>query len=724
MLVNQYSKQDSLYPVQNVFVSTDKNYYKPSETIWYGAFILNSSSYIPDYKSLFVQVLAPDNKVVLSQICKIEDDVASGGFNLPDTLSGGYYILRAYTKINEILQGANVFRKQIYIDNHRKYFYSSSALQQIRKKRRKRKRIYPKIYPRNGELLAGVTNKVYYDVVNYLGKNTKISGVLKNSKRKVITEFKSKEGRGYFEFVPNVDMRYTLFVKSKYRKAKIELPKAVRNRIFFNDIKIKNEKVIVDIKPNFKSKESTMQRKFILFARIPGKTVWYNSFNINIEKQIVTIPQSKIPVGVIRFVLFDEFGRKHAEKLFFNKKENKIRVVEKYKETADSVYANLTIIDNQNKPVNGYFSVLIKNEDKNISFANDNIENYFTINSRINKVSKDSHNEDYELLINTSSKTEYSRAKSLDYKDDEISISGTVTGLVIKTPVPGVKVVLSVLDKYNDRFVTTTDKNGKFKFDNLNYKDSFEVLIESFNSSNIKKHIINLDEYEYPQTPQFPIDDIDTEFKMMKKGRDYYLANYDYEAASKQKKVSTNSGKLHRTANKTIFFDEIDISGYTNVLPILSSYVPGISENGMSALRGRNSINLSSEPLYLIDDVPVDKSAVATMSPNDVLYVDVVNSTNAAIYGSRGANGVIAIYTKQGFNINIGELRKTILGFHAIKKFSPQEKTVFWQPPTKISSNANFSFAFKKTDNQSYFIHVQGLTDKAIPFYYMKKNKF
>ncbi|MEJ7767239.1 MAG: TonB-dependent receptor [Chitinophagaceae bacterium] len=73
-------------------------------------------------------------------------------------------------------------------------------------------------------------------------------------------------------------------------------------------------------------------------------------------------------------------------------------------------------------------------------------------------------------------------------------------------------------------------------------------------------------------------------------------------------------------------------------------------------IRGTNSINGTSEPLYIIDGLQIsngggvnDVSPLSTINPNDIESVDVLKDASAtAIYGARGANGVILITTKRG----------------------------------------------------------------------------
>ncbi|PPK94342.1 TonB-linked SusC/RagA family outer membrane protein [Nonlabens xylanidelens] len=71
--------------------------------------------------------------------------------------------------------------------------------------------------------------------------------------------------------------------------------------------------------------------------------------------------------------------------------------------------------------------------------------------------------------------------------------------------------------------------------------------------------------------------------------------------------------------------------------------------NSLIQLRGISSINGNTEPLILVDGVPVDEDAFATFNPNDVENMTILKDAAAtAIYGNRGANGVILITTKRG----------------------------------------------------------------------------
>lgn len=99
--------------------------------------------------------------------------------------------------------------------------------------------------------------------------------------------------------------------------------------------------------------------------------------------------------------------------------------------------------------------------------------------------------------------------------------------------------------------------------------------------------------------------------------------------------------------------------GSTNTLDKqLSGRVAGVQVTQISGqpgasttirIRGTNSILGNNEPLYVIDGIPYGNSINADINPNDFESIEILkDASSTAIYGSRGANGVILITSKSG----------------------------------------------------------------------------
>ena len=87
-------------------------------------------------------------------------------------------------------------------------------------------------------------------------------------------------------------------------------------------------------------------------------------------------------------------------------------------------------------------------------------------------------------------------------------------------------------------------------------------------------------------------------------------------------------------------------SGYSNIYEYLQGRVAGMEVVGTSIrIRGDHSINSSNEPLLIVDGMEV--SDISDLSPDEVETIDVLkDAATTALYGSRGANGVILITTR------------------------------------------------------------------------------
>ncbi|WP_291867191.1 TonB-dependent receptor [Maribacter sp.] len=71
--------------------------------------------------------------------------------------------------------------------------------------------------------------------------------------------------------------------------------------------------------------------------------------------------------------------------------------------------------------------------------------------------------------------------------------------------------------------------------------------------------------------------------------------------------------------------------------------------NSSVQIRGVSSINGNTEPLFLMDGVPVNEDNFRSLNPNDIESISVIkDAAGSSIFGSRGANGVIVIKTKRG----------------------------------------------------------------------------
>lgn len=126
--------------------------------------------------------------------------------------------------------------------------------------------------------------------------------------------------------------------------------------------------------------------------------------------------------------------------------------------------------------------------------------------------------------------------------------------------------------------------------------------------------------------------------KSGEKAREYAIGYGYVKDADKLNAVSQMSSK------------DMNFSQYTSMHELIRGRFAGVQvqSNGDIVIRGVNSLNLSSAALIVVDGVPTDGSVLYSLVPSNVKSINIIKDGSSAIYGSRGANGVVVIETKKG----------------------------------------------------------------------------
>lgn len=139
-----------------------------------------------------------------------------------------------------------------------------------------------------------------------------------------------------------------------------------------------------------------------------------------------------------------------------------------------------------------------------------------------------------------------------------------------------------------------------------------------------------------------------------------------------------------------------------NIMNSMAGKLPGVNVvpdaapggTGSIRVRGMSTANSSNDPLYIIDGVPTDN--INCINPSDIETMQVLkDAASASIYGSRAANGVVVITTKQGkgdrmsININYAASAQTIAKRYEMLN-AQQWGQAYWQ----ASRNSNLAPSF------------------------------
>ncbi|MBR5850408.1 MAG: TonB-dependent receptor [Alistipes sp.] len=211
----------------------------------------------------------------------------------------------------------------------------------------------------------------------------------------------------------------------------------------------------------------------------------------------------------------------------------------------------------------------------------------------------------------------------------KVTVSGVVTSAEDKLPLIGVTVVTEsfngVATSIDGDYTIEVEAGTKLTYEYVGYQ-TVEWLVPTG-----KSHVTH-DLVMSPETQQVE-EVVVIAYGVRKKGT---------VAGS----VSTiKAEKIENTP--TAAFDQA-LQGQVPGLTVLSN-TGEPSAAAVMTIRGTNSINSGTAPLYILDGVPISSSDFNTINPADIESLSVLkDASSTSIYGARAANGVIVITTKRG----------------------------------------------------------------------------
>lgn len=278
--------------------------------------------------------------------------------------------------------------------------------------------------------------------------------------------------------------------------------------------------------------------------------------------------------------------------------------------------------------------------------------------------------------------------------------------------------------------------NGRFIFRDMDYLDSAQVTITA-EDSRLKNFI-----YVEIESPNSVFESLHGKYRSQISWPAGLIATYQerilMQRLNKEQDVMDLEGvtveaqtiekeeeeikKIYGAGDVTIDPEKIPGAvGFTNVFQLIQGRVAGVqvTVNGLNAsvtIRGVGSLTSGTQPLYLLDNMPVDAGTLLQVNPRDVANVDVFKDpSKTAIFGAQGANGVIAVYTKTGASVSVsvgGTLVTRYGGYsvprefyqpkYDIKDFSTaatdKRSTIYWNPVVKTDENGLVNLEYFNTD--------------------------
>jgi hypothetical protein len=713
---------------EKLYVSHDKPYYAPGETVWCSLFLVDGAThrFYDATPVVYVDWIRPNGEIAASFTLQVEEGMASLDIRTNSKDTTGAYVLRAYTQYQRNFAEAFRFQKEIRlldaVDNQEAPVGEAKDDFSVR------------FFPEGGHWITGMPTTIAFKAQNDKGENIQVAGVLLDEAGAEIGGVKAlNEGMGLLRLDAVANDKYAVKFKYKGNEKIFPLPAPSPQGYLLKASSRAMDKIQVTVTSGMLADLKGCG----LVGHCRGQ-LFFNQLLEEGRKQSFTFLKAKLPAGLLHLTLFDSQGRPVGERLVFNKKpQNKVRLETTVNQSTfdkrEKVELTLRPVLNDTL-VPAVLSVSVFQRDLiDPGLNNLNIQNYLMLQSdlkgRINNIQQYFVTDDVrtntllDLLLLTHGWRKFSwqdilsdQQPALFYPPEEhLTIAGKVNKYERDQPVQA-DVQLHVLSpEYFTSLDVVTETDGIFAFSGFDFKDTTEILIqaskhtersekkrkqgilERTGSTYVDIHLVELNRLAFNGTISFP----------SRIYRPEALKEYAYAVGRNQdlispgsapwsidlKTVTVRSGlnraqlrerKIERRYDeKGVFYfgttpkfraDDPQFDGFQKrtILEKISLIVPRAR---LIRKDGRQWItygSLSGEPKVsiVLDGRVMTQAAVLKINPADIAVIDVLEGLMAQLYVTKGM--VISLLSKNPGEIkrpNPGVTKITHPGYYQAREF-------------------------------------------------------
>lgn len=758
--------------IQRIYLHCDRDFYFLRETIWFRAYLFDgyTNQLFGGEENIFVDLADEKGEIVTKVNLLAVNGLVSGYINLPDSLQEGSYWIRAYTEYLRNFGEEAFFYRPVKISGVKNSFEISDS----RIKQKDKNKIVPDVsfLPEGGYLLAGVTNCVAVKAVDPSGKGISVKGSIRDEKGNSVVSFGTGyRGIGLIYYVPDSGKTYHAELND-YPGNKYPLSNVHNKGAIVQLVRQDSVEVVIHVVTDSGTQSD---RFYYLVGMFRGTVQFYKQFQINDSYRIFRISKNYFPGGINRLLLLSRELQPVSERLFFsdNYSINNLDLLTDSGSYPTRSEIKLHIRNGSTTSVEEISRMSVAVVDENAANSggpSQNLLSYLLLDAELKGYIEspadffisDSipSSRKLDLLMLTHGWRNYfwntlpGNNDSLKFKySSGIQVRGRAERIIGKKPIQNGEVIAGIFKKDNVSFLTgITDESGKFSFEGIYFSDTASVFVQVRNEKGKKSTEVILDpafEHNLPVPGSWlaalgGFSDIPLELYRRKFYNDLSLREFNPDTGSillgevrvvKEKKEEDDGHfRIYGTPDNMLKITDRDIS-YSDVISYLSGRVAGLYISGNTiTIRGINSFYGSSTPLFLLDGMPIEGEGavdfIRSVPMSDIDKVEVLKTpSNTAMFGSRGANGVIAVYTKRGVpgktnDYLIGAITQKIIGYQSNREFySPKytpdninspvpdyRTTLYWNPDV-TTVNGEVVLVFFSCDNVTgYRIFTEGIT--------------
>lgn len=773
--ITRLTNQLKSFPEEKVYLQLDRPYYSAGERLWFRAFMVHSAIHtaLNFSRYIYVELLNAHNDVLVrKKIRPMDDAMFFGQLDLSPELAEGWYSIRAYTNFMRNIDEAFFFRRKVYIGNGLKGLSgvevnertsSNMGNSALSSKEKNKDAFDVQFFPEGGNLIVGNMQIIGFKAIGSNGLGTDINGRIVDNANNEVTAFKSSHlGMGKIMFMPEAGKTYSAICENNMgQKLTVKLPESTSSHYALAVQQTSSIMNIMVLTPDQSVRTDTLY----LLGCLRGLPIFQTT--LLPESSSYTFSKNGMSSGVNQILLMNSKGEVLSERMVFVLGKDDANMTVNLDKTnyqkRDAVHAALILKDSKGNPVEGNFSVSVTDDnDARIDSAETTIKSYMLLqsdikghienpNSYFRPENKNATNELDMLMLTQGWKRYDSKAviagnpakcDAFEVERGPI-ISGKVQNFPARRAVPGVNVSMFFLNKKNHFDGAVTNSSGRFEFLCPEFPDSTGIRIDAAKKpGQFLELIIAPDSFPSSDIASIFPDNLKQNTQMksfLKKSRDrYYIENgmmsvnldkvvVVAKKSDKNKKIREERGSMYMDPSYTI--DEDALSTATTLLDVLMM-APGVTLNSTAdGVMIRNAV-----PLIMVDNMEYNMEELRYINTSEVKMIDILKDPGqTAIFGGKGANGVICIYLKRGEErknepVVLGRNQTEImpLGYSLpaefyVPKYQVESNkqnplpdfrsTIYWKPNLKTNATGEADLFFFTADGTgTYTITAEGLT--------------
>ncbi|AEE51630.1 TonB-dependent receptor [Haliscomenobacter hydrossis] len=784
-LQQQLKNYQTKYPAEKVYLHTDKPHYALGENLWFSAYLTAGPEHLPSLLSnpVYVELIGPDQHKA-SRYIGIQDGVGTGDFDTERDWPEGKYLLRAYTNYMRNFDSTFFFQRElVFFKPKLEADKPADPLVPISD-------FSVQFMPEGGDLVQGLSSQIGVKATSNLGTGVQFEGKIIDDQGTPVAVFKTyRFGLGAFSFTPQTGRRYNAEINHQGIVKNIPLPTALPQGYTLQVTQRPPNQLLINVRCNVPNG----LKDAVILGHLRGQSIFTFSNTEGQDKLSLTIPTDSIPEGIAQFTLFSNTGEPLCERLVFvdNPRERarlSISTDNPLYNKRQKVKVELQLKDQEGKPLQAIVSATVTDK-QSVYWAKygQDIRSYLLLQSDLPGNIEDpgyffveenaTRRQLLDMLMLTQGWRRFSwKAVLRDTLPDlawlpeqGFTISGQTTKLdQPDKPVAADLMVVAVEKGISERVSSGPD--GRFAITGFPFIDSTRVVIQAAKVPNNTKKGKNADSNQQqiagnrdlkirldgdnppPVNPlqgftlplsadpvqqnSFLADskklaDLDSLFPGIWK-----LSLAEFEVKAKREKNPYGVGDIpYRAPTDRMIIDSVPgkntaLSVFDLLRRIPGAQVVGTFPNQSVVLRGINSLSGAAQALFVLDGTVVDASTLSTVPVSTIAFVDVLKGGQAAMFGSRGINGVVSVYTKRNgsqpvqYDVN-GIINFKHPGFYKAREFyaplydqkKPEHDrpdyrtTLHWQPLIETDKNGRATFSFFTSDKGGAFeVLVEGMT--------------